>query len=244
MRIKTDTVFKYQIDDDWHYAIVVGFAKESDARKTVKIPEKIDKYRVHSVGKYAFYKNNNIETVQLPGDLKVIEEGAFGTCKNLTHVYIYPSSLVTHILTIDSSAFSNCCALQSFIGEETMYITASYCAFYGCKSLKKVQGRLCSLDTLAFSQCKQLNDVTFANHAKWSPVSFDGCSELTRVLIIGDPNPNLPDECFDWLKKLQITCQADSKILDWAYNGVNIKVIQEESYDFYKLFCTDSEATL
>lgn len=225
MEFKTDSVFKYQIDYDWHYATIVGFANNMERIKNVRIPERFEKYRIHAIGKRAFSGNYNIESVQLPGSLKCVEDGAFEGCKNLTNVSVRASSLTTHFLTVKDSAFSRCCNLQSFVGEDTLYISALCRAFYECKNLKNVQGHLCILDTLAFGQCCLLNNITFANKAKWCINSFDGCSVLERVFIIGEPNPNLSIDCIDWLKTRQITCPTDSKICCWAYDGVSIQAI-------------------
>ena len=65
---------------------------------------------VTSVGAYAFYGFDNLQSLMLPSTLRSIGEGAFARCTSLKEVDISH----TGIVTIGASAFVGCSSLESF----------------------------------------------------------------------------------------------------------------------------------
>ena len=223
MQFMTDTVLKYKINEALHYATVIGFAKNGDKRKTIKIPNKIGEYEVQEIGAFAFYKNKYLESVRLPDCLSIIGESAFSACEKLETVYIYPSSQSQVI--IDTMAFACCPSLKEFSGEETMlYNCASY-IFSDCPNLAKVIGRFSNLGAGAFFNCKKIKTITLGHLAKWTATSFRGCSNLETLSVFGNLNPNLSETCINWLRKMHIQCPHNSTLVEWVYDGVNINII-------------------
>jgi hypothetical protein len=52
--------------------------------------------RVTSIGGYAFYGIKDLESVSIPANVTIIEDGAFSNCSKLAKVYIYAPSLTTY----------------------------------------------------------------------------------------------------------------------------------------------------
>ncbi len=96
----------------------------------VVIPSSISSITPLSIGRYAFYRNTKITSVELPEEITTIEQGAFDGCKSLT--------------SIDLSKITA-------IGDR---------AFYGCEGLTEVDiTMVTSLGDYAFSRCANLDGL-------------------------------------------------------------------------------------
>lgn len=62
-----------------------------------------DTFTVVSIGKEAFYKNKNIETLEIPGTIKTIGEEAFEYCSHLKNIAFSPG-----LVKIEKEAFKAC----------------------------------------------------------------------------------------------------------------------------------------
>ncbi len=87
---------------------------------------------VETIGDYAFYTCDKLESVALPDSLKSIGEEAFSYCHSLTNITI-PNS----VTVIDDYAFCNCSKLKSVtLGRGIKEL--GYRAFISCNALKDV----------------------------------------------------------------------------------------------------------
>ena len=97
------------------------FAFNGSAVTSVSMPEGIT-----SIGRYAFFGCENLESVVLPESLTTLGSSAFSSCKSLKAIKI--PSVVT---TIPDRCFSGCSSLESVTIPEGVMTIGQY-AFFGC----------------------------------------------------------------------------------------------------------------
>ena len=126
-----------------------------------------------SVGAYAFYKNTDLETVNLPNCIEVSTE-AFKECTHLTTVNL---PVCTSIRT---SAFYDCLALTTINMPLVEYIGST--AFSSCSALTSIYLPVCSsISAAAFALCYSLTSVYLPVCDYISQNVFVSCSSLTSV---------------------------------------------------------------
>ena len=149
-----------------------------------------------SIGNYAFYNCDSLESFTIPNSVTSIGSNAFYGCSGLTSIEI-PSS----VTSIGSSAFIDCagdlivnCKIPSasqstsgtFYGSKFKSVTigegvtsiGSY-AFYNCDSLTTVTipSSVTSIGTQAFSGCSGLNSIEIPNSVtSIGNAAFANCS--------------------------------------------------------------------
>lgn len=180
--------------------------------KSIFIPNNVKK-----LDNYVFSNCNKLETV-------TIEEGitgffdtknVFSGCTNLKTVNL-PSSF----LTLGQYMFANCTSLE----EITLYgDRIPEGAFTGCTSLKKVNApRLCVVKSSAFSGCKNLTNISFANIEQQSEIgikAFSDCEKLTNIYL--GTVTKIEDSAFEnctSLEKLVFPSRLNS-IYNYAFDG-------------------------
>lgn len=141
---------------------------------------------INSVGKYAFYKYQKLETVEFADSIIAIWDKAFCGCKKLKNIRWPGKSF-----GITDNAFSDCISLTELsFPESTSSIGIE--AFSGCTGLKKVgfANGLSYLDSAAFSGCSSLEEVSlpdslYSHHSVnfQSSEIFSGCTSLKKVRL-------------------------------------------------------------
>lgn len=114
---------------------------------------------VTSIGEYAFYETNGIDSISLPATLTTLGVEAFRRCSDLTSV-----------------TFNNNCPL-------TAIPTRAFC---DCSSLMSVNipGSVSLIGSEAFKNCANLTTVTLpATLNKIGADAFNGCSSLMRIVL-------------------------------------------------------------
>ena len=117
---------------DYEYEINEGsvtITKYIGDRKDVEIPSLIEGYPVTVIGVEAFYQNNAITSVVIPGSVANIGNSAFDRCSNLTSVVISDG-----VTSIGDFAFDNCSNLTSLVIPGSV-ISIGETAFQLCFSL-------------------------------------------------------------------------------------------------------------
>ena len=167
---------------------------------------------VTTIGNAAFYRFENLKTVEIPASVISIGSEAFHYCYDLTSLTI-PQS----IEIIGVHAFEGCSALTSIVVEEgnTNYDSRNHCnaliqtetntllwgcmnttfpdgiesigarAFYGCAIESAIlPNSVQSIDNEAFRGCACLKAVTFGDCITSIGASvFEDCKELTTLLL-------------------------------------------------------------
>lgn len=135
-------------------------------------------YIVEAIGEYAFNGSKNLHSVYLPHTIKKIFKNAFTGCSSLAVINL------SNVINIGDNVFENCTDLKniSFCQEEQVEISSS--AFSGCESLKELTFNNVKLGGYTFSNCVNLEKVTFTGSADLSGNSmFSGCNSLSTIII-------------------------------------------------------------
>ena len=184
--------------------------------KTISIPASVT-----SIGSYAFYDCNALETVTFAenSQLTTIGDRAFRNCRSLTRIAI-PAS----VTTIGQEAFKRDEALETVtFAENSQLTTIGYRAFAECYSLTRIAipASVTTIGQDAFSDCNALKTVTFADHSKITNIhgdSFALCAKLKTVEI--------SKETIEWWNShnptAQITRGPNQQFLGHAVNIVAI----------------------
>ncbi|MBP5666830.1 MAG: leucine-rich repeat domain-containing protein [Salinivirgaceae bacterium] len=162
---------------------------------TVEIPEytfnKGEKYKVTSIGEYAFWNSSNIKKVIIPNTCTVIDSAAFGLCNNLIDIKI-PKS----IKEINDYAFMNC--------EELISIN--------------IPDSITKINKGCFFCCKKLNSITIPTNIKSiEKHAFALCDNLKYVYIPSSVI-NIDNESFYQCKKAKFYCEPSTQPTNWDKN--------------------------
>ncbi|MBR2621934.1 MAG: leucine-rich repeat protein [Clostridia bacterium] len=158
---------------------------------------------VVTIGKAAFYGTTNIQTVNLPDSVKVLDEYSFYDCSaqqyqlssNLQEIKMYALSKNKHltsiaipdsVMQISNYAFAEDWRLRSVtFTEKSKLPRISFGAFAYCGLQSfRVPANVSTMAQGAFLGCPDLKSFTFAKNSKLESISaymFDGCSNLQSI---------------------------------------------------------------
>ena len=178
-----------------------------------------------------------IRSIVIGNGVTSIEQGAFGTCSNLTSVTI-PNS----VTSIGQVAFYECTALTSVTIPNSV-TSIGIGAFSGCSSLTSVTlpNGITSIEQETFGSCSSLTSVVIPDGVTsigdWA---FQNCTALTSVTIPSSVT-NISDEVFSGCTALSsVTNYATTPqaIDEYVFDGVNISSctlhVPAESVEAYK----------
>ena len=138
------------------------------------------KYKITSIGEYAFENCSSLTSITMPESITSIEDSAFSHCSLLTSITI-PES----VTSIGEYAFENCSSLTSITMPESITSIGMY-AFEDCSSLTSIiipEG-VTSIEYGTFIACSSLTNVTIPKTVNIiSNSAFRGCSLLENVTI-------------------------------------------------------------
>lgn len=137
-------------------------------------------YNVVSIGTYAFWDCNELNSVVIPNSVTSIGRYAFSYCYKLTSVSI-PNS----VLSIGDYVFDCCYSLTSIIIPNSVTSIPTW-AFNGCTSLSNViiPNSVTSIGIRAFGSCEKLESINLPNSTNIiNSLAFEGCSGLTSLTI-------------------------------------------------------------
>ena len=163
--------------EDYRGTVVITKYLGNDAE--VSIPSEIDGKRVSSIDDMAFYKNENLKSVQLPDTLIGIGVDAFAFCKSLESVNI-PEGIKDL-----SPAFRGCEMLKSIVIPEGIE-RIEQGMFWDCISLENVTlpNSLKIIDGSTFEKCTSLKTITLPNGIiEIGANAFGGCTALSEISI-------------------------------------------------------------
>ena len=140
-----------------------------------EIEKIVIKTGVTGIGKYAFFKCDQLTKVTIPDGVTDIGDYSFNGCTSLTKIAI--PDTVTHI---GQSAFGGCTSLKSVtIPDGVTYIGASM--FMECTSLKSVSipSGVTGIDATAFIGCDSLANIYYSgSEEQWNSISIEGGSKV------------------------------------------------------------------
>ena len=125
-------------------------------------------------------KDKNIRSVVIPYGIRVIGEGAFKECTNLTDV-----TLPRGLTTIGNEAFQKCTKLTRINIPDSVTSIGEY-AFQECKSLPNIQlpYGIKTIEFFSFKGCTSLTNVTIpASVTSINYGAFNKCKSLRRLTI-------------------------------------------------------------
>ena len=125
------------------------------------------------VGRYAFYQDSCLTTVDLPM-CEVIKYEAFGYCTSLTTVNLPVCSYISDY------GFFNCNSLSEVNLPKCKNILQD--AFYGCHSLSSIDLPMCSyIGYAAFGYCTSLTTINLPMCERIEGETFKSCSSLSVI---------------------------------------------------------------
>ena len=135
---------------------------------------------IKSIGSYTFCGCRGLSSILIPDNVEAINDGAFQNCESLTSVVIGEG-----VRSIGSYSFNNCTKLSS-INMPSNLARIGYQAFM-CDSMLtslSLPPSLTEIGDESFLHCKKLESVNIPNSVTtigaWA---FMGCSSLTSVII-------------------------------------------------------------
>ncbi len=170
---------------------------------------------VVSIGEYAFSKNSNLISVEIPNSITSIKESAFDRCSSLATI-----RMSDEIQNLGAWCFSFCSQLDSISLPETLEYMGDYC-FWGCSNLKSITipslvseindncfGQCTALKNIhlpenikrigneSFYRCYSLSDIELpSNVISIGKGGFKSCSNLKKI-IIPESIESIGNECF------------------------------------------------
>jgi hypothetical protein len=159
-----------------------------------------------SINDGEFCNMENLETVTLPDDIKVIGKRAFQGCKKLKSI-----NLPTSLISIGDFAFDGCESLigksEGFVYCESRFLTIpdyveriGSCAFRNCKKLRGITlgAKTRELGESAFAECQSLELVELPDVIhKWERGVFRNCKALEGFAAVNYEFSKNEPEWFD-----------------------------------------------
>lgn len=190
--------------------------------KTIKIPDGVREIP------WSAFEHAALEKVELPGELKIIEQGAFYDCTELKTIII-PDS----VEFIGENAFGWCIGLSEIIIPDSVY-EIDCAPFHHCSNLSEVvfNEGLKEVQADLFDYCGSLERIQFPESLE----SLNGlmwCSGLRRIYIPGK-TVEIHDDIFEayakWGGPITVYGQKGSRAQEVA-EASGIEFVEVESGD-------------
>ena len=165
--------YQYKVNLDGTAVITKYYGSET----RVAIPDKIDGHTVVEIGKRAFYDNEDLEEVMIPGSVHTIGSYAFAFCDDLV-------TLTTSAALIEERAFTNCESLET-VSLRSEGTAVEERAFYDCENLETVNGVVLNPEKYSFAFCDNLLSITISGE-KVKDHAFTNCGDLETVTLLGE----------------------------------------------------------
>ena len=151
----------YKIIDD-HLAVI---GAKVDIAGDIVLKNEIEGFPVTEIDERALYYCRGIQSIKVPGSIKVVKNGAFSKCVNLTSVIFEEGTI-----TLESEIFKECTNLNNV----------------------KLPSTLKSIGDNSFADCVNLTSISFPkNITSFGKSILGGCTNLTSLTIPFLPNKYL-----------------------------------------------------
>jgi len=224
----------------WKYVLVDGGAKLvgyiAEPKGALTIPSAVDKYKLVSIGDWAFLRCSGLTSVTVGNHVLSIGEGAFAGCSGLTSV-----AILEGVTDIGDRVFEGCSKLATVTIADSV-TSIGYSAFSGCDSLASVTlpSSIASINGGTFIECRSLTSVTIPNSVtSIGQRAFQGCSGLTNVTI-PESVISIGDRAFDGCSGITLRVKACSYAHQYAAEN-GIPVMTQEWHDIYQNVTSQTE---
>ena len=168
----------------------IGTLVYDDEKKTVVAAPSIENAVIPEdtkiIGTYAFYRNSNLKTVNIPSSLEKLEEGAFCQTSSLGDLDLKN----TKITEIGRACFAECKNMTKITLPETL-TSIGELAFYSCSGLKSViiPASVTSIGDEAFGNCTALEVIygkpgtAAEEYAKANNIEFKEVKEVNGITL-------------------------------------------------------------
>jgi len=205
---------------------------------------------VESIDYYSFAYCDNLKSVTLGNNTKTIGECAFVACKSLSSIDI-PDS----VTTLNTNAFSDCISLKSVVIGSGITEIPNY-AFEGCEKLANVTlgSNVKTIGEYTFSNTFNLKEITFPEGLEAIGQSAFYASSLTTITIpdsVTSLGTNVFNNC-QGLKSVRIGKGLDTiagSAFAYCYDletlimGSNIKTIEYGAFENTNVFTVYYDGT-
>lgn len=140
------------------------YLEYQDNIESINIPDNIK-----SIGAYAFYECSSLTKITIGDNITIIGEGAFYYCTSLTKMAI-PDS----VTDIEKGAFRSCTSLTSINIPNSVKKIGRF-AFFSCSKLTNViiGDSVSSIDSWAFSGCRSLKEINYkGSKEQWNLIDL------------------------------------------------------------------------
>ena len=138
----------YRLNEDSTGYIIV---KYTGSESELTLPSTFKDLNITQIGDFAFYNNENLISVIIPNNIKIVGDLSFSNCTKLTNV----TFSIGGSYEIRHAAFKYCSSLKTL--DLTGVTTIRSSAFYECKSLTSVN---CPESVIYFgTNCFYLDDI-------------------------------------------------------------------------------------
>lgn len=171
-----DGWFEYILDDSGNAVLTAIWGNEGS---DIVIPDTLGGHRVTRISGLSYDNLSAIETIEIPGGIKTIGEGAFDNLPNLKKVTMHSG-----ILEIGARAFEDCEALTEVTLPDTV-TSIGKGAFENTGLISvSLPSSITTLESFVFNRCTSLTRVNLPSNLKNVLNNmFSGCSALTDIDI-------------------------------------------------------------
>lgn len=224
--------------DNPNYSSEEGILYNKNKTSIVKVPAKVKQYTIPDTVKIiedgAFYKCRNLSLMDIPDTVEGIGSFAFYGCKQL-----YEVNIGEGVEVIENGTFSGCSNL-TVVNLGSQVTDIGWSAFEGCISLESIElpESVNNIEKSAFYNCTSLNSISLGNVRNIGMLSFNNCNSLKNVTVPKNTkylktyslgySYNVQTEDYNKISGFKIYCYANSSGEQYAKdNGFNYEIISE-----------------
>ena len=184
----------YTLDTETGILTITGTGEMTDFSRTSYVPWNLQKSKIKSVkildgvvsiGKYAFYRCEDLVSITIPNSVTSINSSSFYGCSSLTSI-----TIPKNITSLESSVFYGCSSLTKITVESNSLVSQTYREGFSFKNMfgNQVKEYIIGNDVTSIGYYafygSELTSITIGNSVtSIDSYAFYLCSALTSVTI-------------------------------------------------------------